>query len=28
VNHNGVVGYGRYYDTYETYIKPAEESVG
>ncbi|MDG7010954.1 MAG: Rieske 2Fe-2S domain-containing protein [Nitrososphaerota archaeon] len=25
VNHNGVVGYGRYYDTYETYIKPAEE---
>ena len=25
VNHNGVVGYGRYYDTYETYVKPAEE---
>lgn len=22
VNHNGVVGYGRYYETYETYILP------
>ncbi len=26
VNHNGVVGYGRYYQSYESFIKPAAES--
>lgn len=28
VNHNGVIGYGRYYDTYYSYIKPAAEKSG
>ncbi len=26
VNHNGVVGYGRYYQSYESFIRPAAES--